>query len=109
MAKAKIVEATADEPVDIGDGKKITYTPIHEGDRPFVSWNGVRFVANKPVTVKDPDMIRSAISNPWFKVEGYVQAKRVKPTAEPVPQPGATAEVGEDVTTEELDKMIEVD
>lgn len=60
----------------------ITYTPIHDGDPHSTLWNRHRFHANKPVDVADikngltaAEMIELAKGNPWFKVEGFDQAK----------------------------------
>lgn len=90
-------------------GKMITYTPKEDGDRPFVLWNAHRFEANKPKLIADPLMIAAAITNPWFKVEGHPQAKRVKPTGS-VPPPGSNEDRGDDEMTDaELDKMVEVE
>lgn len=90
-------------------GKMVTYTPREEGDRPFALWNGHRFEANVPKKVTNPEMLASAVSNPWFKVEGHPQAKRVKPTGS-VPPPGSGEDTGEEeVSDAELDKMVEID
>lgn len=106
MAKADNALKGAEAPT-VG-GKMVTYTPREDGDRPFVMWNTHRFEANKPKRIADPEMLTSALTNPWFKVEGHPQAKRVKPTGS-VPLPGSGVEIEGEATDAELDKMVEAD
>lgn len=102
-----MAKAVAEPKTPTVGGKMVTYTPLDDGDRPFVLWNAHRFEANVPKKIADAEMLASAVTNPWFKVEGHPQARRVKAVGE-VPAPGSGSEVG-DVSTEQLDKMIEAD
>lgn len=91
------------EPASKGVGVEITYRPIDTGDPFKIDWDGLLFEANVPRVVKRKDIIAMAKNNPWFEVAGHPRAKRVKPTAEPVPP------AGQDVDPIALDdnKMVE--
>jgi hypothetical protein len=108
MAKAENALKTSEPKTPTVGGKMVTYIPREDGDRPFVMWNGHRFEANVPKKISDQEMLTSAITNPWFKIEGHPQAKRVKATGA-VPAPGSGLEMDNEATDAELDKMIEAD
>lgn len=51
-------------------GTMVTYVPRH-GDNVTTSFRGVEFVANKPVSISDPEHLEQLKLNPWFNVEGH--------------------------------------
>lgn len=93
------------EPSSKSDGTKVTYRPLDIGDPHTTVWDGTVFEANVPKVIKSEFIIGRAKTNPWFEVEGHPRAKRVKPTAEPVPPAGSN------INPVALDdkKMVEVD
>jgi len=54
----------------------ISYVPLDEGDLSFTVFFGMKFKANIPREVTNPDAIRLAKHNPWFSVDGAPPVKR---------------------------------
>jgi len=88
--RPRIHDREPEEPEKKSDTVAVTYRPLEAGDPHVVEWDGLKFEANvaKEVSSKRGDMIAAAKTNPWFEVEGHPRAKRVTPTAPPVPPPG---------------------
>lgn len=57
----------------------LTYIPLEDGDHAFTTWYGVKFRANVAREVTNRDMIESAMTNPWFSVDGKPPFKRAAP------------------------------
>lgn len=69
----------------------LVYTPLDNGDPPWVTWNGVTFKANVPKELRHAshgEMIELARGNPHFSVDGKSH-KRVAPDREAIPLPGS--------------------
>src|ERR1019366_9181850 len=82
-----------------------TYTPLDEGDWAMTPCHGYKFKANVPVKVTKPEMIKCAMTNPWFKVEGYPQAQRVLP---PTPRDASQDARSVDIPAQSEVEMAEV-
>lgn len=61
---------------------EVTYVP-GDGDPVTVVWGGMKFEANKPREVTNPQLIAKAKLNPWFKVAGEKAAAKADPSAPP--------------------------
>lgn len=59
---------------------EVCYTPLEDGDKIMTIFHGVKFMANKPVKVRNKELILKASTNPWFTVNGK-GTKRVLPEA----------------------------
>jgi len=46
----------------------ITYKPSYD-DASVVTWLGINFPANKPVEVRNKELVKKAKTNPFFEVE----------------------------------------
>jgi hypothetical protein len=78
----------------------ITYIPLEQGDEAFTIWHGIKFSANVPRKVTNRELITSAITNPWFSVDGKPPAKRHMP-----PPPRDTADDARSVVIDEKQEV----
>lgn len=61
---------------------KVTYVP-RPGDPTTTNWRGREFQAGKSVDITDTEYLDHALTNPWFKVEGYDKPVPVKGMLDP--------------------------
>jgi hypothetical protein len=79
----------------------ITYTPRVDGDKAFTVWYGIKFTANVPKKVTNRELITSALTNPWFSVNGKAPP--------PLPKQQAPRDTSEDVKAQVIDEKLEVE
>ena len=77
---------------------KVTYLGEGEGGSDTNEWRGVKFKKGEAVTVTDEEILKRAVTNSHFKVDGYEPPKAAPPTETPPSQatmPAAVVKPGE--------------